>query len=186
MNKKTDEKAIGIGAVIGVIIGAVMFNSFLEIAGMTLLFAFLGPAVMAALNNISPKITNIFNIKKNGSAILLISFLVIIASWAIYENNIFKTVWSKNIHECNSVRFSRDVQPIYIKVVDNQFSWGTKPDTSFKSTSILTNNKAMISAKYYFKRGTYTQVFTYFYNNGKLIITENNEGAISEQEFYCK
>ena len=44
----------------------------------------------------------------------------------------------------------------------------------------------MISAKYYFKRGTYTQVFTYFYNNGKLIITENNEGAISEQEFYCK
>ena len=61
-----------------------------------------------------------------------------------------------------------------------------KPDTSFKSTSILTNNKAMISAKYYFKRGTYTQVFTYFYNNGKLIITENNEGAISEQEFYCK
>ena len=46
MNKKTDEKAIGIGAVIGVIIGAVMFNGFLEIAGMTLLFAFFGPAVL--------------------------------------------------------------------------------------------------------------------------------------------
>ena len=44
MSKETDEKAIGIGAVIGVIIGAVMFNGFLEIAGMTLLFAFLAPA----------------------------------------------------------------------------------------------------------------------------------------------
>ena len=186
MSKETDEKAIGIGAVIGVIIGAIMFNGFLEIAGMTLLFAFLGPAMMATLNNISPKIINIFNIKKMVPVILFISFWLILIPWTIYGNSIFKTVWSKNIHECNSVRFSRDVQPIYIKVLDNQFSWGTTPDTSFKSASILTNNKAMISAKYYFKRGTYTQVFTYFYNNGKLIITENNEGAISEQEFYCK
>ncbi len=43
MSRETDEKAIGIGAVIGVIIGAVMFDSFLEIAGVTLLFAFFAP-----------------------------------------------------------------------------------------------------------------------------------------------
>lgn len=47
--KKQDEKGIAIGGVLGVIIGAVMFDGFGAIAGFALLGAFLGPALLGSL-----------------------------------------------------------------------------------------------------------------------------------------
>jgi hypothetical protein len=46
---KLDEQGIAIGGVIGVIIGAVLFDGFGAIAGFALLGAFLGPALLGSL-----------------------------------------------------------------------------------------------------------------------------------------
>ena len=44
--KKLDEQGIGVGAIVGIFMGAFMFDSFGAMAGTSLLCAFFGPAVL--------------------------------------------------------------------------------------------------------------------------------------------
>ena len=109
--------------------------------------------------------------------IIGVAFWYIIISWILDDGS--------EIFKCNSIRYSDQVQPIYIEVGNGEFSYGTTTSPSFKG-NVLSSNGAEIIAMYYFEGKNYRQKFTYLYNSKKLYLQEFERGPISQQEFYCE
>ena len=126
------------------------------------------------------------------------------AKWIIFMGWLFAVIFLANsqdfqknrliaidddidLYKCTSIRFSKEVPTIYVKINKGQFAYGTTPEASFEARSILRDDDTIIVAQYYFKTTSDKQRWTFFKSSNKLILEElgDRERVIFQQEFMC-